>query len=578
MLSQCDTRLDGVPVTFDEAADCTCLRRSAAHVQLYGRPSPRRSGCGRTTELKPTRLGVSYIAADFYPRCMSGSSYSPASVLPTAAARYGAKAALITDDRALSYAELNDLSDRVAAALAERGVQPGQLVSLFSQNRWEWVVAYHGILKAGGVVNPVNVMLTYDELAFVLDDCDAVAVFTGADHAERVVSAAAAIPRLRSVICFDGPVAGAASFADLTSSTGAVPEVSIDAAGPCSVGYSSGTTGLPKGAVQSHRAVLLNCALTATMHGRTDSDVVVTALPTPHVYGNVVLNGTFIAGGTVVLMQRFDAGRALELIEHHRATMFEGVPTMYAMMLAEDVAMTRDISSLTRCTVGGQTMSTATIERWQTRAGAPLLELWGMTEIAGLGATHTVHAPTVPGSIGVSLPGIELKVADLKDPSVEASLGEPGELMVRGPIVMIGYYGNPTATAEVLEADGWLHTGDIATKDETGHYFVVDRRKDMIITGGYNIYPAEIERVMAEHPEIALVGVGSVPDEVKGELACAYVVRTTGSKVTAEELMTFASERLAAYKRPRLVRFVEMLPTTSSGKIMRRRLHESAEA
>ncbi|OZC73986.1 fatty-acid--CoA ligase [Rhodococcus sp. 06-462-5] len=507
---------------------------------------------------------------------MSQSSYSPASILPTAAAQYGTKCALITDTRSLSYTGLNDLSDRVAAALVDRGVEPGQLVSLFSQNRWEWVVAYHGILKAGAVVNPINVMLTYDELAFVLDDCEAVAVFTSSDHAGRVVDVANTMPRLRDVICFDGNIAGSTDFTDMTSFVGSAPEVDIDAAGPGSVGYTSGTTGHPKGAVQSHRAVLLNCALTATMHGRTDSDVVVTALPTPHVYGNVVVNGTFIAGGTVVLMQRFDATRALELIEHHRATMFEGVPAMYSMMLAEDTMADRDISSLTRCTVGGQTMATSTIERWQTRAGAPLLELWGMTEIAGLGATHTVHAPASPGSIGVSIPGTELKVVDLTDPSVEAALGEPGELMVRGPIVMIGYYGNQTATDEVLEADGWLHTGDIATKDDTGHYFVVDRRKDMIITGGYNIYPAEIERVMAAHPDVALVAVGSVPDEVKGELACAYVVRTARSQVTGEELITFAAERLAAYKRPRLVRFVDSLPTTSSGKIMRRRLHEHA--
>lgn len=455
-------------------------------------------------------------------------------------------------------------------------------MSLYSQNRWEWIVAYHGILKAGAMVNPVNVMLTYDELAFVLDDCEAVAVFTSGDHAPRVVTAAESLPRLRHVISFDAVDAvdagGVESFDNLLASTADAPVMTIDEAGPCSVGYTSGTTGHPKGAVQSHRAVFLNCALTATMHGRNDEDIVVTALPTPHVYGNVVVNGTFITGGTVVLMERFAASRALELIEVHRATMFEGVPTMYAMMLADEGSRNRDLSSLTRSTVGGQTMPTATIERWQTLTGAPMLELWGMTEIAGLGATHTVHAPTIPGSIGVSLPGIELRVVDLTDPTLEAALGEPGELMVRGPIVMLEYFGNPEATAEVLEPDGWLHTGDIARKDETGHYFVVDRRKDMIITGGYNIYPAEIERVMAAHPAIALVAVGSVPDEVKGELACAYVVRTPNSHVTADELIAFAGERLAAYKRPRLVRFVDSLPTTSSGKIMRRRLHESVDA
>ncbi len=346
----------------------------------------------------------------------------------------------------------------------------------------------------------------------------------------------------------------------------------MDPAAPSTIGYTSGTTGHPKGAVQSHQAVLLNCALTATMHGRTERDVVVTALPAPHVYGNVVINGTFMVGGTVVLMERFAPAAALRLIGEHRATMFEGVPAMYAMLLADPTLPEADLSSLTRCTVGGQTIPTATIARWEARSGAPLIELWGMTEIAGLGTTHALHAPPVPGSIGVSLPGIEVRVADLADVTKDAPRGEPGELMVRGPIVMLGYQGNPQATAETIEADGWLHTGDIATMDATGHVFVVDRLKDMIITGGYNVYPAEIERVLAEHPAVAMVAAGPVPDPIKGELPCAYVVLAAGEKATDEELIAFAGERLAAYKLPRVVRFVDDLPKTSTGKIMRREL------
>jgi long-chain acyl-CoA synthetase len=308
------------------------------------------------------------------------------------------------------------------------------------------------------------------------------------------------------------------------------------------------------------------------MHGRTERDVVVTALPAPHVYGNVVINGTFLVGGSVVLMERFAPAEALRLIGEHRATMFEGVPAAYAMMLADPALAAAELSSLTRCTVGGQTIPTTTIARWQERSGAPLIELWGMTEIAGLGTTHALHAPPVPGSIGVSLPGIEVRVADLADATRDAPRGEPGELMVRGPIVMLGYHGNPQATAETIEPDGWLHTGDIATMDATGHLFVVDRRKDMIITGGYNVYPAEIERVLADHPAVAMVAAGPVPDPVRGELACAYVVLTAGATATEEELIGFTTERLAAYKRPRMVRFVDDLPKTSTGKIMRREL------
>ncbi|MET7479126.1 AMP-binding protein [Streptomyces sp. NPDC005648] len=497
---------------------------------------------------------------------------SPGGILRRTAARYADKVALVTASRTMTYGELHAESDRVAAALAARGVRPGQPVSLYAQNRWEWVVAYHGALKAGAVVNPVNVMLTPEELAFVLRDCDAAAVFTSSGQAADVLALTRDLPGLTTVVAFDDPPEGAVGFGELLAEGGLVPAFAPDPAAACTIGYTSGTTGHPKGAVQSHRSVLLNCALTGTMHGRTSADVVVTALPAPHVYGNVVINGTFLAGGTVVLMERFTPGEALRLIGEHSATMFEGVPAMYAMMLADPALATADLSSLTRCTVGGQTIPLSTIERWQSRSGAPLIELWGMTEIAGLGTTHALHSPPVPGSIGVSLPGVEVRIAHLDDVTRDAPRGEPGELMVRGPIVMLGYHGNPQATAETIEPDGWLHTGDIASMTETGHVFIVDRRKDMIITGGYNVYPAEIERVLAAHPAVAMVAAGPVPDPVRGELACAYVVLAPGARATEEELIAFAGQSLAAYKRPRTVRFVDDLPKTSTGKIMRREL------
>jgi long-chain acyl-CoA synthetase len=242
------------------------------------------------------------------------------------------------------------------------------------------------------------------------------------------------------------------------------------------------------------------------------------------------------------------------------------------MMLADPAVAAVDLSSLTRCTVGGQTLPVDTLKKWESASGARLIELWGMTELSGLGTTHALHASPCAGSVGVSLPGVQVRIADLDNSSSEAPLGTAGELMVRGPIVMIGYHNNPEATAETIEPDGWLHTGDIATIDDAGHVQIIDRRKDMIITGGYNIYPAEIERVITEHPDVALVATGPVPDPVKGELACAYIVRTPGSTVTEDDIAEFAKARLAAYKRPRLIRFVDSLPTTSSGKIMRRKL------
>jgi long-chain acyl-CoA synthetase len=494
------------------------------------------------------------------------------SVLPAAARRQGSKTALVTAERTLTYAELDELSARVAAGLSARRIGAGHVVSLYSANRWEWVVAYHGILRAGAVVNPINVMLTPPEVAFVMNDCGARMILTSAEKAAALGEVGSTVGTLDEVIAFE-PTAGAAPFADLLSSAGAPPDLGgLTPSTTSTIGYTSGTTGHPKGAVQTHRAVFLNCALTATMHARTAEDVVVTALPAPHVYGNVVVNGTFMAGGTVVLMERFDAAATLELLERHSATMFEGVPAMYAMVLAEPGLDDVDLSSLTRSTVGGQTIPVATMERWEERTGAPLIELWGMTELSGLGTTHSVHAPNVHGSIGVPFPGVEARVARFDDPSRAASPGEQGELMIRGSIVMAGYFGNDEATAAAIEPDGWLHTGDVAFRDEVGYLFVVDRLKDMIITGGYNVYPAEIERVVASHPAVAMVAVGRVPDEVKGELARAYVVLRGGASATEEELIRHCRGQLAAYKLPRSVRFVDDLPKTSSGKIMRREL------
>jgi long-chain acyl-CoA synthetase len=494
----------------------------------------------------------------------------PGDILPAAARRYTNKTALITADRTLGYAELDDLAARAAAGLRAAGVRPDQVVSLYGPNSWQWVVAYHAILRAGAVVNPVNVMLTPPEVAFILKDCRSAAVLAAGEQLASLRAAGIET----AAFALDG--SGPGGFGALLDTPPLDHPPDIDPGGMCTIGYTSGTTGHPKGAMQSRRAVLYNCALTATMHGRNDRDVVVTALPAPHVYGNVVINGTFLAGGTVVLMQRFSPGEALGLIGRHAATMFEGVPAMYAMMLAAPELAGAELASLRVCTVGGQTIPAVTIDAWQRRSGVPLLELWGMTELSGLGTTHAIYAPNLPGSIGVALPGVEVRVADLADVTRDAPCGEPGELMVRGPIVMMGYFGNEAETRAVIETDGWLHTGDIAYADATGHFFIVDRRKDLIITAGYNVYPAEIERVLAGHPAVALVAVGPLPDPVKGEIACAYVVRREGAEVTEAELIDFSRDQLAAYKRPRRVVFVESLPATSSGKIMRRKLAESA--
>jgi long-chain acyl-CoA synthetase len=494
-------------------------------------------------------------------------------ILVRSAQRFGSKPALIADGRTLTYRALHELCDRVAGGLHALGVQPGDRVSLYSPNRWEWVVAYHAALRVGAVVNPINVMLTPEEVAFVLNDCGAAAIFTAGERAEVILSLTRAVPTLRRVISFD-PVGGDATpFEDLLSSPVGPPEIPRPAPTDLStIGYTSGTTGHPKGAIQSHRAVFLNSAALFAVQTRTDRDVMLNALPLPHVYGNLVMNGTFMAGATLVMMERFDAALALAEIQRHRATVFDGVPTMYAMMLADPSLPRTDLSSLRTCAVGGQTMPVAKMQEWERRSRAPLLELWGMTELGGAGTSNCSYMPNVHGSIGFALPGLEARVAALDDPGVTVPDGEPGELMVRGPFVMLGYYGNEQATDAAIEPDGWLHTGDIATRDDEGHYFIVDRKKDLVITGGFNVYPAEIERVVASHPAVAMVAVGAVLDQTLGELARAYVVLRPGSSATETQIIEHCRPHLAAYKLPRSVRFVPDLPKTSTGKVMRREL------
>ncbi len=500
---------------------------------------------------------------------------SAADILAESAVRFGPKTALISGERTLSFEELADRARRLAAALAGMGVGPGDKVVLYSPNRWEWVVAYHGVLMTGAVVVPINVMLTPEEVAYVVRDCGA-RVVAGAREKLEPLFPLKADGSVAALICFGADVPDGMAAFDALAESGDLDFTPV-AAAPESTGsicYTSGTTGHPKGAMQLHRSVLANAQLTALMHGRRETDTVVSALPLPHVYGTVVMNSTFITGGTVVVHPLFEEAAVLDSIQRYRATLFEGVPTMYFFLLNHPGLDSCDLSSLRLCTVGGQTMPVAKMQEVEERFRCPLIELWGMTELAGLGTTFSHFGPVKHGSIGVALPYCEARIADLEYAGRTLPAGEVGELEFRGPVTMQGYYGNETATRETITEDGWLRTGDVAYADEDGFVFIVDRKKDMIITAGYNIYPAEIERVVAGHPDVAMVAVGAVPDPDKGELAKAYVVPKLGSTPEGDAIIAYCREHLAAYKMPRAVQFVEDLPKTSSGKVMRRKLKE----
>jgi long-chain acyl-CoA synthetase len=491
-----------------------------------------------------------------------------------AAQKFGDKTALVCPERSLSFAELDTLTNRCASALVGLGVKAGDRVTLYSGNCWEWVVSYYGALKTGAVINPINVMLTPGEVEFVANDCGATIVIASHEQALSIQGVKEK-SEVRELISFGDEALpeGVLSFNDLLAGGQEDLEiVDIDTDSLSTIGYTSGTTGHPKGACLSHRNILLNVAMTALMHQRSDRDTVVTALPCPHVYGNVVMSGAIQNGMTLVLHPAFEEATILQSIQDHRATMFEGVPTMYMFMLNHPNLDSYDLSSLRCCTVGGQTMPKPKMEEVEQRFGSPLIELWGMTELGGLGTTFASNGPVKHGSIGVALPYIEARIANTEDAARTLPSGEVGELMIKGGIVMQGYYGNEQATRDTIEPDGWLHTGDVASMDEDGCVFIVDRKKDMILTAGFNVYPAEIERVVAGHPDVALVAVGSIPDEDKGELAKAYIVPKTGATPDTDDIIAYCREHLAAYKVPRAVQFVDDLPKTSTGKVMRREL------
>ena len=485
-----------------------------------------------------------------------------------AARQYGDKIALTLPGlRNLSFREIDDLSGRMAGGLAARGLNAGDRIVLHLPNGWQWVVAYHAIARLGAVVVPANFLLSAEEVVYILQDSGAAALIVPAERRASFSTTA----RVFTL----GEAEGAEELTRLMEGDYRAP-VERQPEDLFTIGYTSGTTGRPKGATMTHGGLFASLAGTATLHVRHAGDAVITALPFPHVYGNIVMNACFLTGARLITVPRFDAGEMLRLIGTEKATLFEGVPTMFYQMLAHPGIAEADLSSLTRCTVGGQTMPTAKINAVTERFGCPLLELWGMTEVAGPAVTHSPYWAPRPGSIGLPMPGLEVRIADLENPAVNAAPGKAGELMVRGAMVTKGYWGNEAATRDVIDADGWLATGDVAQADADGYIFIVDRKKDMIITAGYNVYPAELEQVIAMHPAVAMVAVAGIADEEKGELAQAFVVRHSQASLAESELIEHCRKHLAAYKIPRRVIFVDDLPKNSTGKVLRRNLRGQA--
>ena len=372
-------------------------------------------------------------------------------ILPAAAARHAKRTALVVGDRQLTFQELETLSNRVANGLVALGVKPGDRVSLFGANSWEWVISYYGAAKTGAVLNPLSSMLTTDELKYTVADAGA-RIAIGSHAKGDQLRELMAVGVLDEVILWGTDACGGATPLDdmLNNREAGFTAATRQPADLAVIAYTSGTTGRPKGAMQSHRSVVAAGVGTALMSARTADDRVVSALPLFHVYGSCVLNAAMLAGSTLITFSRFNEVAMLDAIARHRATVMDGVPTAYYYLLAHADFDRYDLSSLRMCWVGGQTLPVAKSLEFTRRTGCPVHEIWGMTELAGATSANPLYALNKPGTIGLPFPGNAFRVVDAEDATREMPRGQPGELMFRGPLVMMGYHNNPDATGIVV--------------------------------------------------------------------------------------------------------------------------------
>jgi long-chain acyl-CoA synthetase len=441
--------------------------------------------------------------------------------------------------------------------LRAKGVAPGDRVGVMLPNVPYFPVAYYGALRAGAVVVPMNVLLKEREVAFYLADSGAKALLAWHEFA-AAAHAGAEQTEAETVLVEPG------AFERLVARCAPEAHVADRAADDTAVIlYTSGTTGKPKGAELTHANLLRNVEVSTGLFGLDAGAVTLGALPFFHAFGQTcALNATVAVGGTLSLLARFDAGRALEIFERDRVTVFEGVPTMYSALLHHPDAGARDVSALEVCISGGAAMPVEVMRAFEARFGCAVLEGYGLSETSPLAAFNRRGRRRKAGSIGIPVDGVEMRLAD------------DGEILIRGHNVMKGYWKRPDATAAAIDAGGWFSTGDIGRIDEDGDYYIVDRKKDLVIRGGFNVYPREIEEVLYEHPAVREVAVIGIPHPELGEEVGAAVVLRAAA--TADELRRYAKARVAAYKYPRHVWFLDELPKGPTGKILKREIEVPA--
>ena len=503
--------------------------------------------------------------------------FNLAVMVAESARRAPGKPAVILGETKVSYAQLDAQSDLVAASLSAAGLTPGDRVGLQLPNIPQFVIAYFGILKAGGVVVPMNVLLKAPEIEFQLRDSGARTLITfGGCLDEAAKAAASAAVASLYVAAGTTPLVAGVPFDTLLAGHEPGPQLAVRSpADPAVIIYTSGTTGVPKGAVLSHITLYLNADIPGRLFEFSDDDVVVVALPLFHIFGlSSIMNTCVLLGGTMSLVPRFEATAVLEVVQRDRATVFEGVPTMFIALLQAPGLASYDLSSLRVAISGGAPIPAEIIDSFERRFGVTILEGYGLSETASTTTFNVSAAERKIYSVGKPIWGVSVQVWDSQGQPLPPGADHVGEIVVRGPNVMTGYHNNPEATAEAF-AGGWFHTGDLGYFDDDGFLFIVDRIKDLIIRGGYNVYPREVEEAIYAHPAVAEAAVIGVPHATMGEEVHAIVAIQAGQSVTEGELIDFVKQRVAAYKYPRTVEFRDSLPKGATGKILKKELRPS---
>jgi long-chain acyl-CoA synthetase len=488
-----------------------------------------------------------------------------ATTLAQTTAKYPDRAAICMDERVLRYRDLDETSARVASWLSGRGVGTGDRVALMLPNTPEFPELYYGILRRGAIVVPMNPLLKSREVEYHLADSGAALVLAWDGVADQAAEGAR---RAGTDLVIVEPGGLASTLAGHMPAPVIVDRLASDTA---VILYTSGTTGQPKGAELTHDNLLRNVEVTrTTLLNLQPDDVVLGALPLFHSFGQVVGMGCAIATGACLsLLTRFDPGRALEIIKRDQVTVLPGVPTMYAAILHGAAGSAGDVASLRLCVSGGAAMPVELLRSFEKEFECVILEGYGLSETSPVASFNHPDRARKPGTIGQAISGVDMRVQD--DAGVPLPAGAVGEIAVRGHNVMKGYWGRPEETAEVL-ADGWLRTGDLGRVDSEGYFSIVDRKKDMIIRGGLNVYPREVEEVLYEHPAVAEAAVIGVRDDRLGEEVAAVVKLKPGASATPDELREQVKGQLAAYKYPRYVWIVAELPHGDTGKILKREI------